>query len=167
MIEDKAEYSRRKKLQIVDKGIPTSKVFDETCFAKMVFFQYMIANTDWSIEYNHNLEVVKLPQIDKIVAMPYDFDYSGFVGHAYAVPHPIVPINNVNERFFYPQYKLEETNYQKTVQYYLSIEKDLYKICDNADYLKAKTIKKSKAYIEHFFDLLKDSKKLTPLMVKG
>ena len=53
---------------------------DRELFLKMEFFQYMIANTDWSLSNKHNLELVKVPARDKVIALPYDFDYSGFVG---------------------------------------------------------------------------------------
>lgn len=167
LIENKEEYKRRMKAIAIDKGISTSAVFDKKSFSKMVLFQYMIANTDWSIEHKHNLEFLKLPTHDRLVAMPYDFDYSGFVGQTYAIPHPIVPIKKVDERFFYPQYKLDEVIYDEVVEYYLSMEEEIFTICDNADYLKPRTIKKSKAYIASFFDLLRDASKLVDSMVKN
>ena len=60
----------------------------------------MIGNTDWSVGNSHNLQVLQLPEYDKGVPIPYDFDYSGFVGTNYAIPRSTLPIESVEERYF-------------------------------------------------------------------
>ena len=167
LIEDEKEYARRMDLKIVEKGSLPPAALHRTSFLKMVFFQYMIANTDWSVKSRHNLEMVKLPEFPRVVAMPYDFDYSGFVGQHYAVPSPNIPIDNIHERYFFDAYRVSVAEYEQMVQYYLSIEKELYAVCDNASYMSAKTISESKKYLKSFFDMLRDSKELKGLMVRS
>ena len=125
----------------------------------------MIANTDWSLGNKHNLELVKVPSREKIVALPYDFDFSGFVGQNYAVPHISLPIKDVHDRYFF-SYKITEEEFYQTIDYYLSIEKDIYQICEEANYMKKKTIEKNKEYFHKFFDLLRSPKRLKPKMIK-
>lgn len=166
VIEDEIEYERKNKAKVITKGKIGASHLDRELFLKMEFFQYMIANTDWSLGNKHNLELVKVPYREKIIALPYDFDYSGFVGQAYAVPHTSLPIEDVNERYFF-SYKISEEEFYNTIEYYLSIEEDIYRICDEATYMNEKTIKKNKAYIKEFYDLLKKPKRLKPKMIKN
>ncbi len=165
VIEDEEEYARRNEAKVITKGRVGASHLDRELFLKMEFFQYMIANTDWSLANKHNLELVKVPSREKIVALPYDFDYSGFVGQNYAVPHTSLPIKDVNQRYFF-SYKISEEEFYQTVEYYLSIEEDIYRICDEAQYMSKKTIKQNKAYLKDFFDLLRNPKRLKPKMIK-
>lgn len=154
LIEDEVEYARRKKATVIEKGRINPSGLHRSSFLKMLFFQYMIANTDWTVANRHNLELVKLPEINKVVALPYDFDYSGFVGQKYAVPHESLPIDDVNERYFF-NYKMRQYEFYEMVRFYQSIEKDLYRICEEATYMKPKTIEANKAFLRSFFQLLK------------
>ena len=64
-------------------------------------FQYVIGNTDWNLTKRHNLKVLTPKDRNKRpVAIPYDFDYAGFVNAPYAIPHPDLPIENVRDRHF-------------------------------------------------------------------
>ena len=165
LIEDEDDYKRRLELHIVESGVLRGHALDREPFLKMIFFQYMIANTDWSVIHMHNLEMVKLPNVPRVVAMPYDFDFSGFVGHDYAAPHPVVPIKRVQERYFFPHYKMTKTEFQWVVDYYLSMEEEIYSVCEKATFLNEKTVKESKAYFEAFFDLLRGAE-LEGVMVR-
>ena len=44
--------------------------------ALMVVFEYMIGNTDWEISMLRNVRLVKGHESSKIIAMPYDFDFT-------------------------------------------------------------------------------------------
>ena len=53
---------------------------------KLVFFQFLIGNLDWSITERHNMKLIIGDKGALPVAVPYDFDYSGLVNTPYAVP---------------------------------------------------------------------------------
>ena len=166
VIEDEEEYVRRQEARLLEKGKLSASRLEREPFLKMIFFQYMIANTDWSIKNKHNIELVKLPKLEKIVAVPYDFDYAGFVGTDYSVPADVLPIENVHERYFFSSNKISEEEFDRMVKYFLSIEQDIYKICDQATYMNAKTIEANKKYLKDFFELLRKPEKLKKDFVK-
>lgn len=56
---------------------------DSLNLAKMSVFQYLIGNTDWSVDPLQNMEIIKVPGKNS-VAVPYDFDLSAFVNTVYA-----------------------------------------------------------------------------------
>lgn len=159
MIEDEESYAQRKNAKVIEKGKLRASGLQRPHFQKVQFFQYMIANSDWSVGNKHNLEMVKIPEFDRVIALPYDFDYSGFVGQDYAVPSPSLPIEDVHQRYFF-SYKVTEKEFYAMVDYYKSIEEEVYKLCDQATYMKKGTRKDNKKYLKSFFDLLKNPKRL-------
>ncbi len=48
----------------------------------MAIFQYMIGNTDWSIPNQHNVKMLQGAST-RPIAIPYDFDWSGFIAPGY------------------------------------------------------------------------------------
>ena len=130
----------------------------------MIFFQYMIANTDWAIPNKHNVEMVAHPAYKRIIAVPYDFDYAGFVGTPYAVPHESLPIKEVTDRYF-RGFSVTESEALATAQYFKTREQDFYDIIDDCSYCSDEVKKESKKFIEPFFSTLESDKKVKNLMV--
>lgn len=159
IVEDEEEYARRKNAIIVENGKLRAASLERVPFLKMDFFQYMIANTDWSISNKHNVEMIKLPEFQRCICLPYDFDYSGFVGQRYAVPHESLPIESVHDRYFF-SYKVAEPEFYAMVDYYKSMEDTINQVIDDATYMKEKTIKESKKYLASFFKALKNPERL-------
>jgi len=61
----------------------------------MCLFNYLILNTDWYVFNRHNIEMVTDSTSSAIIPIPYDFDYSGFVGTSYAVPRDELDITSI------------------------------------------------------------------------
>jgi hypothetical protein len=75
--------------------------------ARYALFQHMIANHDWSMRAGpkgddccHNAELIGPLAPGQTVVIPYDFDFSGFVGAPYATPPDALHINNVRQRVY-------------------------------------------------------------------
>jgi hypothetical protein len=83
------------------KGISNHSV-DRNISTNMGLFQLMVGNTDWSIPGLHNIKLLRVAdaKYPLPVAVPYDFDYCGIVDAQYAIPHEILPIDDVKEMFY-------------------------------------------------------------------
>ncbi len=158
-VEEEKAYKRRTDAKIIESGNLRAPSLDRDLYLKMSFFQFMIANTDYSVANKHNLEMVKHPDNRRVVAIPYDFDYSGFVGQHYAVPHESLPIEDVNERYFFVK-DLTIAEFNKMVTYFLSIEDQVNNTIESASYMDDKNRKMSKHYLKSFFDMLRKPKVL-------
>ena len=80
LVEDEEELEARLDAKVLDRGVIRPSTLERDPYVKMCFFQYMIANVDWSVSNKHNIEMVSVPGFDKVLALPYDFDYAGFTG---------------------------------------------------------------------------------------
>jgi hypothetical protein len=159
LIETERDYAHRTGAEVFKLGRINSSSLDRECFVRMQFFQYMIANCDWSLSNKHNLELVKYPEKEKAEVVAYDFDYAGFVGNPYAVPAPILPIKSVHQRYFF-SYEITEEEIDQAIAYFLEKEEALYAVCTAADYLSEKYIEICQEYLRSFFDLLRNPDKL-------
>jgi hypothetical protein len=64
-------------------------------------FQYMIGNTDWSVWKRHNIAIVqKVAQPRPLLAVPYDYDFSGAVNAPYATPPEQLKLQSVRQRVY-------------------------------------------------------------------
>jgi hypothetical protein len=83
------------------KGISNHSV-DRNISTIMGLFQLMVGNTDWSIPGMHNIKLLRVAdeKYPMPIAVPYDFDYCGIINAQYAIPHEVLPIEEVTERFY-------------------------------------------------------------------
>ena len=75
-------------------------------------FQYFIANTDYSVAWLHNFELVARPD-GQIIPVAYDFDFAGAVNAAYATVDPSLSVRDVRDRLF-RGFCVPEEHYGKT-----------------------------------------------------
>ncbi|HET7606029.1 MAG TPA: hypothetical protein VFK28_08175 [Sphingomicrobium sp.] len=75
--------------------------------ARYTLFQHMIANHDWSIRAGpagsdccHNAELIGPLGPGTAIAIPYDFDFSGYVNAPYAMPPEQLHISSVRQRVY-------------------------------------------------------------------
>jgi hypothetical protein len=73
--------------------------------ARAVLFEYMIGNLDFSMRAGpegegccHNFRLLQKGANPALVPVPYDFDFSGFVGAPYATPPAEMRVASVRER---------------------------------------------------------------------
>lgn len=158
LIETEQDYAHRTGAMVLQAGRASASAIDRQRFVRTMFFQYMIANCDWSVWNKHNLELVKYPNNPRTEFIAYDFDYAGFVGNSYAVPADILPIKSVHERYFF-SYKTTDEEIDDAIAYFLEKEEAIYAACAAADYLDEETREKCQEYLRPFFDLLREPRR--------
>ena len=164
LIETEKHYGQRTGTIVAKSGTLRSAVLHRSHFLKMTFFQYMIGNPDYAIPNKHNVEILQLPD-KRLVAIPYDFDYSGLVNTDYSVPHESLPIKSVRERIYMVKnVSIEEAT--ATANYFNSMKDKFYSVIDNAKYLSDRDKQDSSNYIDGFFKVLGSSKRIKREFVK-
>ncbi|HLZ44778.1 MAG TPA: hypothetical protein VKQ05_03775 [Gemmatimonadales bacterium] len=67
----------------------------------VALFEYLIGNLDWSVWGRHNIVILQKNTDPKpLLAVPYDFDFSGAVNASYASPPPQIPVKSVREHWY-------------------------------------------------------------------
>ena len=107
LIEDTDDAARRNNMVEIDTPDINKEQLDADEAGLYAVFQYMIGNLDWSMHSGpggkdccHNTKLIAADGAfsNKLVPVPYDFDYSGLVNAPYAVPPENVPVRTVRQR---------------------------------------------------------------------
>lgn len=73
--------------------------FDPIHERMVSMFEFMICNTDWSLTMNRNIKFFELAD-HRLIPVPYDFDFSGFVNAPYAKANADVGQIKKDQRVF-------------------------------------------------------------------
>jgi hypothetical protein len=125
----------------------------------MALFQYLIGNTDWSVWAQHNIVLLKEDTSVVPIVVPYDFDWSGLVNAPYAVPAEFLPIETVRTRL-YRGFCVSNTVLQPALDEFRQRKDEIYQTCNNIPFLSDKELKKILKYIDDFFSIIENPKKV-------
>jgi hypothetical protein len=120
-------------------------------------FQYMIGNTDWAIPVPHNFKLVKpsLPN-SSILAIPYDFDYSGMVNTIYAVPDENLGIETVRTRVYRGYCLPSDDQYQRLFKVFLENKRSMFSLVEDFELLDKKSQTEMLNYLSEFYDIIEN-----------
>ena len=99
LIEDDDDAAKRNRGRIAEMRRGTFADLDPDQIRITGVFEYLIANTDWSVFALHNIRLIQGPD-GRILPLAYDFDHAGIVSAAYANPDYRLPIKTVQERLY-------------------------------------------------------------------
>jgi hypothetical protein len=98
-IEHENEVARRSGGRVVELPRIVFSDLDPPTLTRMMLFEYMIGNTDFSIWALHNVRIVQ-DRARRLYPVPYDFDLAGLVHAPYATPDPRIGIRSVLDRLY-------------------------------------------------------------------
>lgn len=127
--------------------------------SKMALFQYMIGNTDWSVSGLHNIRLVHTGESLLPYAVPYDFDFSGFVNATYASPDPRLPIKTVRQRL-YRGYCRPESALTTQVALFESKKEQFYRMINEFQPLRSTVRKDTRKYLDAFYKTLASTRRM-------
>ena len=156
LIEDDKKVANRHKGKRMKRPMhPLNQ--DAICSVQNAFFQFMIANTDYSTAYQHNEKLFFINK--RIIPVPYDFDMSGLVDASYAVVSQVqnesLPITAVTERM-YRGFKRNESVLQKVRKEFLENKDKMFKDVDSFESLfnNPKEFTKAKNFLLSFYEIM-------------
>jgi hypothetical protein len=159
LIEDKDALAFRSNAVLIERMNLRPEIVDKESFLRMSVFAYLIGNTDWSVQYLHNIEMLYLNDENVHVAVPYDFDLAGLVSSPYAKPAEALKLRSVRERVF-RGYCLEDPGvFNTTFKQFHELKPEIYKLIAENNLLKKRYIKFATKYFDEFYDTLNDTKK--------
>ncbi len=150
MLTDRTNTIQIKSLSLTQKNI-VPRVMD-----RLAIFNYMIGNYDWSIPGQHNVKVIKSLILDPFglgIAIPYDFDWTGFVNPAYAIPTEETGVLTVRERLFTGICRSREV-FQKDLEIFAARKEEFYRVINEFPHLNPKIKKELISYLDEFYNQL-------------
>jgi hypothetical protein len=119
-------------------------------------FQYMIGNTDYSINGLHNVELL-FKEDGSVFPIAYDFDFAGAVNARYAIPDERLNIPNVRKRLF-RGYCSDAGSYAKVFALFKEKKPEIYALYDDeiGKLMDRGTVKETLRYFDEFYETIND-----------
>ena len=124
---------------------------DTSSFLTMAVFEYMIGNTDWSVQYLQNIKLISVDSNAVPVCVPYDFDMSGIVNSPYALPAEELKMSSCRERRYRGYCVQDMKIFDKAIELFNSRKKDFYAIYTNCPFLDEKYKKSTIKFLDEFY----------------
>lgn len=168
LMEDIDDLAKRNKCrQVKNKEMLTHQV-DREQMTFVNIFQYMIGNTDWSIPALHNMKliVLKTDTLARPYAIPYDFDYAGFVNAVYAVPAEGLGLESVRTRM-YRGFSRGLDELTKAIVVFNEKKDTIMNYVDNFSLCSEKERKLMHGYLDDFYEIINDQGKLENIFIRN
>lgn len=166
LIEDEDALAKRFSLMPLENAKLTPINVAADSYFSMLLFQYMIGNTDWSVDYEHNITLVGKPA-QRPYVVPYDFDQCGLVDAPYASPPQELPIQTVHERLYrgicHPEWPL----FVQVVKRFLQQEKNIRAVFAESNAVDASFKKMTSQYLDDFFAQLQQEKTMAAIFASN
>jgi hypothetical protein len=119
-------------------------------------FQYMIGNTDFSINGLHNVELL-FREDGTVFPIAYDFDFAGAVNARYAVPDERLKLPNVRKRLF-RGYCTDANSYAKVFELFQEKKPQIYALYNDeiGKLMDPGTVKATLRYFDEFYETIND-----------
>jgi hypothetical protein len=151
-IEPTEILSARINVMPLKKVTLTQKHLIPNIITRIAIFNYMIGNYDWAVPNQHNIDIFKsldLSANQMAVAIPYDFDFTGFVNPYYAVPTEDTGIENVRDRIFTGMCRSRE-EFKNQIMEIVRKKDEMADVINSFPYLNPKSKKDISGYIDEF-----------------
>ena len=130
--------------------------------ATYTLFQYLIANTDWSMLKGpgedgccHNGKVIIKPgSQDGWIVLPYDFDQAGLINTKYSMPAPALGLRSVRQRMYRGRCQHND-ELPATVEMF-NQNRQAVEAAFIAEVLSERSQRSSMKYIDKFYDTIND-----------
>jgi len=160
IIENDEVLARQKSCKVVEGQFNTSiDSLQRIDYLRVALFQYMIGNTDWYISMLHNIKLLRSSITQKMIVVPYDFDYSGFVNTKYAKPNPNLGQTDIRDRIYMGiSDNIEEL--EESLGIFRELKSHFFEQIDKEFLLHKKEKKKCRKYLEEFYETIESPKKV-------
>lgn len=157
LIEDIDDLAERNGMKEYTKSMPNQEVCNRVELDRLMFFQYLTGNLDWSIPNRHNFKIIANPDNPVPIAVPYDYDYTGIVNTAYAQVPEGIDVPNVRTRVFRGLCRMDG-GYDAVLSYYQELKPAIYALYQDSEYLSEKSISSTVKFLDGFYKVLDNPK---------
>ena len=158
LLEEEKQMAKRNFCISVEKKLKPQQTQPDA-FLTMALFQYLVGNTDWSIQYLQNIKLIAKDSGAIPYPVPYDFDHAGFVSAPYAEPPEALELSSVKERRYRGYCVQNQKLFEPVIAHYNRLKEDIYSLYTDCDLLDAKYIKFTRQYLDEFYETINNTSK--------
>jgi hypothetical protein len=160
LLEDESQVAERNNLVLVNRKLLRPEATEHKNFINMAVFEYMIGNTDWSVQYLQNIKLLAKDSTEIPLTVPYDFDHAGIVSPPYALPAEELQMSSVRERRYRGFCVGDISRFDQTIALFNSLKDQFYAVYTSCSYLDAKSIRTITEYLDAFYKTINNPKEV-------
>jgi hypothetical protein len=158
LLEEDKQMAKRNEDVLVKRELRPEQT-DAEAFLTMAVFEYLVGNTDWSVQYQ-NIKLVAPDSLAIPTTVPYDFDHAGLVSPPYAKPAEELQMNSVRERRYRGYCMQNMEKFGGAIALYNKLKPAIYKLYTDCTLLDPKYLKSTIKYFDEFYETINDPAKL-------
>jgi hypothetical protein len=162
LVEAEEQLAARYTATVVEDRSISTRGLDRAAYLDLCLFNYLILNTDWNIHHQHNVEFIAPEGERRLIPLPYDFDYSGWVGTSYAIPDERRGIASIYVPKFLGRH-VTETELLAAAQRWIPLGDTLRELVQQHPDLHESTRKRLLKRLDDFYGILGDRRSLLEL----
>ena len=159
LLEEEKQMAMRNECLSLKKMGLRPEIILKGDFLKMAVFEYMIGNTDWSVQYLQNIKLITTDSLSIPTTIPYDFDHAGIVRAPYAKPAPELQMSSTLKRRYRGYCIPEMDQFTAVFETFNRLKDDFYAIYDGNPLLSSKYQNQTLKYLDQFYETINDPKK--------
>ncbi len=159
ILEEEVQMARRNQSSSLEKIGLRPESTQKVDFLKMAVFEYMIGNTDWSVQYQQNIKLILTDSTSLPVTVPYDFDHAGIVRAPYAKPAPELKLSSTLRRRYRGYCMPEMNQFTAVFGTFNQLKDDFYALYDGNPLLSSSYQSQTLKFLDQFYETINDPKK--------
>lgn len=160
LIEEEDQMVKRNNLISIETQLVRPQQTQGDDFLNMAVFEYLIGNTDWSVQYRQNVKLIARDSLSIPITVPYDFDHAGIVGAPYALPAPELLLSSTRERRYRGYCVNDMKQFDGVLSKYSQLKDELYKVYTENTLLEESYRKSTVKFLDDFYKTINDPKRL-------
>jgi len=157
LIEDEDQMAKRNQTVSVERALRPEQT-NTPDFLKMAVFEYLIGNTDWSVQYLQNVKLIAADSMGIPSTVPYDFDHAGIVRAPYARPAEELQLASTLNRRYRGYCIKDMAQFQATFDLYNLLKEKIYAVYTQCPLLDEKYVKATTKFLDEFYHTINNPK---------
>jgi hypothetical protein len=155
LLEDETQMAERNNEIAVERKMRPEDTRQDD-FLTMAVFEYLIGNTDWSVQYLQNIKLIAADSMHIPSTVAYDFDHAGIVNTPYANPAEELQMSSVRERRYRGYCMQDIKKFDSVIALYNRLKPAIYNVYTSCKLLDAKYVKSTIKYLDDFYATIND-----------
>lgn len=158
LLEEEDQMAKRNNSIIIEDKSLRPEETQQDDFLKMSVFQYLIGNTDWSVQYYQNIKLIAVDTTSLPSTVPYDFDHAGIVGAPYAKPAEELLLTSTRQRRYRGYCISDMAVFDKTIALFNEKKSEIYDVYQTCKLLDRSYVKSTVKFLDQFYAIINDKK---------
>jgi hypothetical protein len=159
LLEEEKQMAKRNGLVSITKKLNPEQT-EPGAFINLAVFEYLIGNTDWSVQYLQNIKLLAVDSNAVPTTVAYDFDHSGMVDAPYALPAEQLNMTSVRQRRYRGYCISDMKVFDDAIALFNRIKKDIYALYTDCTLIDEKYKKNTLKYLDDFYATINNPDKV-------